>query len=116
MKRTFPAHVCPPKTLIRIPGGLLFSGYSVTGCHGAPPSGLLPLMTRASRNSPRKAKTLQAAASFARPERARYPADEPCCFTIERIDLVGDSVGLFQWAVEAADYCRAARPGHCTDD
>lgn len=41
---------------------------------------------------------------LARPEleRTQYPADEPPCFTINRIALVGESAGRFQWALKAA--------------
>lgn len=113
MKRTFPADVCPPKTLRRILAGLLFAGASpllAATPSDTPDRAASAIDAREQQRQQERERALQSQNNpqsdvrLARPEleRTQYPADEHPCFTINRIALVGESAGRFQWALKAA--------------
>ena len=113
MKRTFHAHACPPGTLGRILAGLLFTGASpllAATPSDAPDRAASAIDAREQQRQQERERALQSQNNpqsdvrLERPEleRTQYPADEHPCFTINRIALVGESAGRFQWALKAA--------------
>ncbi|MGU9760053.1 ShlB/FhaC/HecB family hemolysin secretion/activation protein [Serratia marcescens] len=113
MKRTFLSHGSTSKALSHVLAGVLFTGTfpgMAATPSDAPERAASTIDAREQQRQQARERALleqntpQADARLSRPEAVLpdYPVNESPCFTINRLTLVGDAAGHFQWALDAA--------------
>ena len=113
MKRTFLSHGSTSKALSHVLAGVLFTGAfpgMAATPSDTPERAASAIDAREQQRQQARERALleqntpQADARLSRPEAVLpdYPVNESPCFTINRLALVGDAAGRFQWALDAA--------------
>ncbi len=113
MKRTFLSHGSTSKALSHVLAGVLFTGTfpGMAATPSDPPERAASAIdAREQQRQQARERALQlqnapqADARLSRPEAVLpdYPVNESPCFTINRLTLVGEAAGRFQWALDAA--------------
>ncbi|WP_149570896.1 ShlB/FhaC/HecB family hemolysin secretion/activation protein [Serratia bockelmannii] len=113
MKRTFLSHGSTSKALSHVLAGVLFTGTfpgMAATPSDAPERAASVIDAREQQRQQARERALQqqnapqADARLSRPEAVlpNYPVNESPCFTINRLTLVGEASGSFQWALDAA--------------
>lgn len=113
MKRIFLSHKSRTKALSHVLAGVLFTG-TFPGMAAtpsvSPERAASAIDAREQQRQQERERALQqqnapqADARLSRPEAVLpdYPVNESPCFTINRLALVGEAAGRFQWALDAA--------------
>lgn len=117
MKRTFLSNGFTSKALSHILAGVLFTGTfpgMAATPSDTPERAASAIDAREQQRQQARERALleqntpQADARLSRPDVVLpdYPTNERPCFTINRLTLVGEAAGSFQWALDAAAYAK----------